>query len=103
MREHVLFALLDVGYLSQNYYFQLHQFLSELNFLKGWTVHCSGGGGTWENGADKRGRLKSHAIANFVQNLRQFILWVKSHMSKVYNHKDKPHMAKPCFFIEAHA
>lgn len=30
--------------------------------------------GTWKNGADKGGRLKSHGIANVTQNPRQLVL-----------------------------
>jgi hypothetical protein len=36
--------------------------------------HCSRDGKTWENKANKWGRLKTHAIANSIQSIRQFIL-----------------------------
>lgn len=32
------------------------------------------GGVTWENGANKKGSVKSQAIASFTQNIRLFIL-----------------------------
>lgn len=34
-----------------------------------------GGSGSWEDEANKWGRLKSHAIANFIQCISQFIFW----------------------------
>lgn len=43
-------------------------------------------GGTWENGADKGGGLKFHAVANFIQTIRQFI-----------NSEDKGHVSKVIF------
>jgi hypothetical protein len=44
--------------------------------------------------------LKSHAIANIIQSIRQFIILrvEKNHMSKVHN---MPHVAKRRFSIEA--
>jgi hypothetical protein len=36
---------------------------------------CSRNVGTWRKGANKGGRLKSYAIANFIQSLRQLIPW----------------------------
>ena len=68
--------------------------------------HLSGGSGIWEDGADKRGELKSYAIANFIYSFRQFIVSVKKdHMRKfarvqaVYNQKDKLHACgKTTFF-----
>lgn len=47
-------------------------------------VSTSRGGGTRENGAWKWSRLKSHAVANFIQSIRHFIFWgLRNHMSKV--------------------
>jgi hypothetical protein len=32
-------------------------------------VSVSKGSGTWENGANKWGKLRSHALANFMQSI----------------------------------
>lgn len=46
----------------------------------------------------KRGRLKSFAIANLIHSSWQFIFrGLRSIMSKVFHHKDKPHVAKHVF------
>jgi hypothetical protein len=54
----------------------------------------------WEGGAKKWRGLKRHALA---EHQTIYTLRVKkSYMSKVYNHKDKSHVAKTCFPIEAY-
>lgn len=52
----------------------------------------------------KRGGLKSHATVNFIPSIRRFILLLfkKTHLNKGYKHKDKTHMEKTGFSIEAH-
>lgn len=46
-----------------------------LNIILKYVCFHSRGSGTLENGANNSGGLESHAIANFIQNIRQFILW----------------------------
>lgn len=45
------------------------------------------------------GGIKPHAVANFIQNVRQFILGGLRRVTlyNVYSHKDKLHTAKTCF------
>lgn len=65
--------------------------------------HCSGGGGTWKNGAGKGNQVKSHELANFIQSVRQLLLgWLRR--SQGYAHEGKLHVAhkaqvaETCFF-----
>lgn len=60
------------------------------------SVYCHKGSRTWKNRAKKQGRLTSHEIASFIQNITQFIMRVKK------NHISKLHMALTCFSLEVH-
>lgn len=49
------------------------------------------------SGAWKRGRLKPHATASFIQSFRQVTLWGLRRVAwGSMHHKDKPHMTKTC-------
>ena len=56
-----------------------------LNIILKYVCFHSRGSRTRENGANNSGGLESNAIANFIQNIRQFIFWgvQKGHVRKV--------------------
>lgn len=76
----------EISFYSNEFFFYLTCILSLVAFntlllfyilsvLTMVCCHCYRGCGTWEIGADKWGRLKSHTIVNFIQSICHFILW----------------------------
>lgn len=50
--------------------FPLSYLIAYFRFLVWTLVYCASSSGTWENGGNKWGRLKSHAVANLIQSIR---------------------------------
>lgn len=58
------------------------------------SVHHSRGSGAWESEADKRGKLKSHSIADYLEHLTVYALRVKRSRKGRPQLVDKPHGQK---------